>query len=187
MEINLSDRELIQLAKQQEQRAYAVLMERYRIAVYNLIYRIIKNKEDTEDILIESFAKAFDNIEKYDEQFALSTWLFKIASNTAIDYLRKKSIDKIPLEESDGIVDINSINNNIEAILIKNQEYDVLKSYILLLDNNFKEIIALRYFDELSYEEIAQYLNISIPNVKVQLHRAKKQLQRIAQRKERNV
>ncbi len=176
---NSIDQELLTAAKNGDQKAYTALMEKYRKSVYHLILKIVKSPEDAEDLMIEAFSKAFDRLEQYSPDFAFSTWLYKITSNTCIDFLRKKSIEKISLEkEGKSLFDSISFstNSNPEMDLIKSQRIDKLKDAVNSMDEIFSRVIALRYFKEYSYEEISEELNIPVGTIKVQLHRAKKLL-----------
>jgi RNA polymerase sigma-70 factor (ECF subfamily) len=169
----------INAAKNGNQKAFTMLMEKYQKSTYFVILKIIKTPEDAEDLVIETFAKAFDNIHKYSADFAFSTWLYKIASNTSIDFLRKKSIEKVSLEnEGNTILDSMhfSTSTNPETDLIKSQRIDKLQHAVNSMDEIFSRVISLRYFKEYSYEEISEELNIPVGTIKVQLHRAKKLL-----------
>lgn len=174
---NKIDNKWLDAAKLGDQKAYTALMEKYQKSVYHIILKIVKSPEDTEDLVIETFAKAFDNLDKYSAEFAFSTWLYKIASNTCIDFLRKKSIEKVSLEiESNTILNnLNfTTNNNPEIDLIKTQRIDKLQDVVSTMDDIFSRVIELRYFKEYSYDEISEALNIPVATIKVQLHRAKK-------------
>lgn len=174
---NTIDNELLSAAKNGDQKAYTALMEKYQKSVYHLILKIVKSPEDAEDLMIETFSKAFDKLEQYSPDFAFSTWLYKITSNTCIDFLRKKSIEKVSLEkEGKNIFDnLNfSTGNNPETDLIKSQRIDKMQHAVNSMDEIFSRVIALRYFKEYSYEEISEELNIPVGTIKVQLHRAKK-------------
>ena len=181
MEIKRQEQLLLNRALNNDQRAFTLLMEKYQNAIQSLVYKIVGNKEDAEDITIETFSKAFDNLSDYSNQYAFSTWIFKIASNSAIDFLRKKHISKVSLEQDENIQ--NSIyfssNQNPELKLISKQRQDEIKNLLLRLEPNHQRILELRYLKELSYEEIAEHLSISLTNVKVQLHRAKKALSKV--------
>lgn len=174
---NKVDDELLLAAKNGDQKAYTALMEKYKKSVYHLILKIIRSPEDAEDLLIVSFAKAFDHLDQYSSDFAFSTWLYKITSNTCIDFLRKKKIDKVSLEIQENTVldSLNfSTNTDPEKDLIRLQRIDKLKHAVSSMDEIFSRVIALRYFKEYSYEEISEELDIPIGTIKVQLHRAKK-------------
>ncbi len=173
------DLRLLEDAKRGDQKAYTALMEKYRNSVYHLILKIVRSPEDAEDLMIESFAKAFDRLEQYSPAFAFSTWLFKITSNTCIDFLRKKEIEKVSLDHDEKSIADNllfSTRTNPETDLIKSQRIDKLQHAVSEMDEIFSRVISLRYFKEYSYEEISEELGIPIGTIKVQLHRAKKLL-----------
>ena len=174
---NRIDNELLTAAKNGDQKAYTALMEKYKKSIYHMILKIVKSPEDAEDLMIETFAKAFDRLEQYSTDFAFSTWLYKITSNTCIDFLRKKSIEKVSLENQGKII-FDSLNfstsTNPETDLIKSQRIDKLQHAVNSMDEIFSRVIALRYFKEYSYEEISEELRIPVGTIKVQLHRAKK-------------
>lgn len=180
MEVNTKKQDdlvWINAAKDGNQKAFTMLMEKYQKSTYFVILKIIKSPEDTEDLVIETFSKAFDNIDKYSDSYAFSTWLYKIASNSSIDFLRKKSIAKVSLEiEGKTILDNLSFSSdsNPESDLIKSQRVSKMKDVVNSMDEIFSRVISLRYFKEYSYEEISEELNIPVTTIKVQLHRAKK-------------
>jgi RNA polymerase sigma factor (sigma-70 family) len=182
MEISTNKQEdlkWIEAAKNGNQKAYTMLMEKYQKSTYHVILKIIKSPEDSEDLVIETFSKAFDNIAKYSPDFAFSTWLYKIASNTCIDFLRKKSIEKVSME-NEGKTILDNLNfstgTNPETDMIKSQRIDKMQHAVNSMDEIFSRVISLRYFKEYSYEEISEELNIPVTTIKVQLHRAKKAL-----------
>jgi len=160
-----------------DQRAYEKLLSRYRDMVYYTILKMIGNHQDAEDLVIESFAKAFIHIDQYKPTYAFSTWLFKIATNNCIDYFRRKnakskSSEKQELEEGmDSIIDISNIGP--EKDLIKKQRKEFVLKIITELNPDYKRLIELRYYNELSYEEIAKAMDIPIGTVKAKLYRAK--------------
>lgn len=180
MEINTNkqeDLDWINAAKNGNQKAFTLLMEKYQKSTYFVIFKIIKIPEDAEDLVIETFSKAFDNIDKYSEDFAFSTWLYKIASNNCIDFLRKKSIAKVSLDDEGKLINDSlhySTNSNPETELIKSQRIAKMKDAVNSMNDIFSKVITLRYFNEYSYEEISEELNIPVTTIKVQLHRAKK-------------
>lgn len=159
------------------QRAYEKLLRRYRDMIYFTILKMVSNKEDAEDLTIESFAKAFIHIEQYKPSYAFSTWLFKIATNNCIDYFRRKnakskSNDRQDLEEGiDSLIDPQGIGP--EKKLIKQQRKEFVVRIISQLNPAYEDLIRLRFFKEYSYEEIATELKIPIGTVKAKLYRAK--------------
>jgi RNA polymerase sigma factor (sigma-70 family) len=169
-----------------DQKAYAELMSRYRDMVYFMMLKMVNNRDDADDLTIEAFGKAFRNLHQYTPNFAFSTWLFRIATNNAIDFIRKKkgntfSIDK-SFDDGDGgefKVDLKSDDLDPEENLIKKQKNILIKEIVDGLKPRYKELIELRYYKELSYEEISVQLNIPIGTVKALLFRAREVLYNI--------
>ena len=180
------DFELVKLARDGNQKAYADLLQRYRDSIYFLLLKMVNNKDDAEDLTIEAFGKAFKNIHQYTPDYAFSTWLFKIASNNCIDFIRKKkkklfSIDKRQ-ENEDGIdtsIHLKSDGLNPEEKFVKKQKIKMLHELVSKLKPRYRILVELRYFKELSYEEIAQQLDIPLGTVKAQLFRAREFLQNV--------
>lgn len=184
------DFELVKLAQNGNQHAFSELMTRYREAIYFMILKMINNTSDAEDLTIEAFGKAFKNIDQYSPSFAFSTWLFKIASNNCIDFLRKKKARQLSIyntsseAESDAGNGINeetslSIQSDMldpEESLIKDQKKILLRELVDNLKPRYRQLVELRYFKEFSYEEIAEELDIPIGTVKAQLFRARELL-----------
>ncbi|MFO0321966.1 MAG: RNA polymerase sigma factor [Bacteroidota bacterium] len=165
----------------EDQKAYAELLQRYRESVYFVMLRMCSNKDDAEDLTIEAFGRAFKRLNQYTPNFAFSTWLFKIASNNAIDFLRNKkkkftlSLDtKIENDQGhDYSKGIKSETLDPEENIIKKQKIQHLRVVVDKLKPRYKELVILRYYEELSYEEIAQKLDLPIGTVKAQLFRAR--------------
>jgi len=184
------DFEYVILAQKGDQNAFAELMGRYRDAIYFMILKMINDKNDAEDLTIEAFSKAFKNIDKYSSNFAFSTWLFKIASNNCIDFLRKKKTKQISIFSNSEEFDKNiggGINENTslsirsnsldpEEALIKEQKNKLLRKVVDNLKPRYRELVELRYFKEFTYEEIAKEMNIPIGTVKAQLFRSRELL-----------
>lgn len=205
MEINPSfsekakeDYDLVLAAKDGDQKAYAELLGRYRDAIYFMILKMINNKSDAEDLTIEAFGKAFKNIHQYSSDYAFSTWLFKIASNNCIDYLRKNKIssyqtitssDEISRSDDDSepTITLSSDSLDPEESMIKNQKANLMRTVVQKLKPRYRKLIELRYFNEFSYEEIAQELELPIGTVKAQLFRARELLYNTLKRSEKNI
>lgn len=191
MEINqgLSDNAkndliLVEEAKKGNEKAFAGLMNRYRDSIYYMLLKMVNNPSDAEDLTIEAFGKAFRSIDTYTPRFAFSTWLFMIATNNCIDFIRKKQSSPIPLDQwqdsSDNLtINIQSDLPDPEETLINDQKIAILRKIVNQLKSPYREIIELRYYKEYSYEEIAAELNIPIGTVKAQLYRAKSLLYNI--------
>ena len=184
------DVELVQNAVAGDQRAYAELMERYRDAIYYMLLKMVNNTADAEDLTIEAFGKAFKNIKQYTANFAFSTWLFKIASNNAIDFMRKKKLNNVSIDETlrdtDAIpVNIRSEQPTPEERLITEQKIVMLRSIVAKLKPRYRKLVELRYFYEYTYEEISAEMGLPIGTVKAQLFRARELLQNLL--KENNI
>ncbi|MEO8446714.1 MAG: sigma-70 family RNA polymerase sigma factor [bacterium] len=164
------------------QQSYEKLMKKYYQLIYNLIYRMITKKEDVEDLTQEAFIKAFNSLHNFDKQFAFSTWLFKIATNNAIDYLRKKklstfSIDKdIETDDSDYKFEIPDHENKPDRHIIDSQMKKILDDAIESLPPKYREVIELRHKQEMEYEEIAKKLSIPLGTVKAHIFRGRELL-----------
>lgn len=176
------DYKLIQLALHKgDQKAYAELLQRYRESVYFTMLRMCNNKDDADDLTIEAFGRAFKRLDQYTPTYAFSTWLFKIASNNAIDFLRNKkkntalSLDA-KMENDEGqefSKNIKSQTLDPEEYIIKKQKVEMLREVVEKLKPRYKELVKMRYYEELSYEEIAIKLDLPVGTVKAQLFRAR--------------
>ena len=169
--------------KDNDQKAYAELMKRYRKSVFHLVLKMVRNSDEAEDLTIEAFAKAFKGLHKFNPEFTFSTWLFRIATNNCIDYIRKKriqttSIDN-PMKDNDGddiTMDVKDNSLNPEDENIRQQKIELMQMIVTKLPSKYQVLIKMRYFQELSYEEIAENLDFPLGTVKAQLHRAKELL-----------
>jgi len=177
----LEDFRLIDLAvSESDEQAYAVLMERYKRPVYHMILKMVRNIDDAEDLTIEAFAKAFKNLHKFKKDYTFSTWLFRIATNNAIDFIRKKRLETMSLDTSyhddngDAVqIDVEDNNLNPQEEAIKTQKIELIQLFVTKLPPKYQRLVRLRYFKEYSYEEIATELNAPLGTIKAQLHRAR--------------
>ena len=180
------DYKLVQLALKGDQRAYAELLERYRDSIYFMLLKMVNNRDDADDLTIEAFGKAFKRLEQYTPDFAFSTWLFKIASNNCIDFIRKKkqhiiSID-IKYKDDEGgemTMDIKANVLNPEEKTIKKQKIKLMHEVVQKLKPRYRSLVEMRYFKEMSYEEISEELDLPLGTVKAQLFRAREFLAEI--------
>lgn len=183
------DFEQVQKALNGDQMAYSVLLEKYRDTIYFMLLKMVKNKSDAEDLTIEAFGKAFKNLQQYTSDYAFSTWLFRIASNNCIDFLRKKRAVTVSLdntssnEDYDNSIDIKTSDLNPEEDLIKVQNSEYIADIVKTLKPRYRELIELRYFKEFAYEEIAQHMGLPLGTVKAQLFRARELLNNILKKK----
>ncbi|MDW3194744.1 MAG: sigma-70 family RNA polymerase sigma factor [Cytophagales bacterium] len=177
----LHDFKLIdQATNQGDEGAFAKLMERYKKPVYHMILKMVRNVDDAEDLTIEAFAKAFKNLKRFKKDYTFSTWLFRIATNNAIDFIRKKKLETYSLntsftdESGDSVnIDVEDRNLTPDEETIKTQKIELVRMFVTKLPAKYQRLVRLRYFDELSYEEIAKELDAPLGTVKAQLHRAR--------------
>lgn len=163
-----------------DEKAFAELMHRYRDSIYFMLLKMVNNRDDAEDLTMEAFGKAFRNLSQYTPDYAFSTWLFRIATNNCIDFIRKKkkmtfSIDK-GFENDEGeevAMNIKADELDPEEKLIKEQKIAIMRNLVEKLPPRYKELVELRYFKEYSYEEIAEQLKLPLGTVKAQLWRAR--------------
>lgn len=174
------DLELVHLAQQGDQAAFAELMGKYRDSIYFMVNKMVRNTDDAEDLTIEAFGKAFMRINQYSPDYAFSTWLFKIASNNCIDFIRKKRLQMTSMdtryESEDG--EYNSMQVKAEDLdpeeeAIKNQKVKMMRLIVEKLKPHYRILVEKRYFEELSYEEIAEEMDLPLGTVKAQLFRAR--------------
>ena len=179
---NLSDIDLVRLAAEQNQVAYIVLYTRYHVGVKSHISRYVVQKEDIEDICLESFQKAFSQIGSYNPEYKFSTWLYRIARNTAFDHLSRHDREKNNMPTTslnDDITELKELPatmHNPEEDIINQQEYDKWLTNIEKLKEDYKIVAKMNLIDNFGYKEIADALDMPINTVKTKIRRAKAQL-----------
>ena len=180
----LSDEKLIASALDGDQQAYQELLIKYQKTVFHIILKIIRNADDAQDLVQETFMRAFKTLASYRSEFRFSTWLCKIAANCSIDYLRKKkirafSMDK-PIETKNGTVEVEFQDKgaNPEEYMLRKQRLISIEEAIESLPEKYKEVIVYRHHDDKSYEEIAKIMNIPIGTVKARIFRARELLKK---------
>ena len=179
---NLSDNELVRLALEQNQAAFIVLYTRYNTGVRAHISRYVSQKEDIEDICLESFQKAFSQISSYNPEYKLSTWLYRIARNTAFDHLSRHDREKnyMPTtsinEDTAELKELPATMHNPEEDIITQQEYDKWLMNIEKLKDDYRIVAKMNLIDNFGYKEIADALDMPINTVKTKIRRAKAQL-----------
>lgn len=176
----IEDFRLIDMAIAGDDSAYAKLLQRYKRAVYHVVLKMVRNVDDAEDLTIESFAKAFRSLHRFKKDFTFSTWLFRIATNNTIDFIRKKKLNTLSIEntftDDDGqsvSIDVEDENLDPQEETIKAQKAELMQLFVDKLPGKYQKLVRLRYFHELSYEEIAEELDAPLGTVKAQLHRAR--------------
>jgi RNA polymerase sigma-70 factor (ECF subfamily) len=175
------DYRLVRLAIEEgDQKAYADLMHYYRDTIYFMLLKMTNNPDDADDLTIEAFGKAFNKLDQYTPDYAFSTWLFKIASNNCIDFIRKRKKEMMSLgkayesgENTELAKQIPSPTLDPEEKFIEKQKIKMMREVVEKLKPHYRRLVELRYFDELSYEEIAVELDLPLGTVKAQLFRAR--------------
>lgn len=186
------DYELVKHAANGDEKAYAELLGKYKDAIYYMLLKMVNNKSDADDLTIEAFGKAFKNLAQYTPNYAFSTWLFKIATNNCIDFIRKKKGNTIsldhPFDDKDSIgTPLQSDSLDPEEDMIKSQRITLMRNVVENLKPRYRTLVELRYFKEYSYDEIAKELCLPIGTVKAQLFRARELLYNILKNSKPNL
>ena len=179
---------LIQAALDGSAKAYEALLRSYRKSVYHIALRMLRDSDDADDLTMEAFAKAFEHLSRYRPQFAFSTWLFRIATNGCIDFVRRKKLNTQPLNVavrlSDGksiLLDVCDHAPNPQEAFIRQQRIEVVQRVVTRLPAKYARLVRLRYFEELSYAEVATELQAPLGTVKARLFRARELLLQLLQ------
>ncbi len=182
MKAKETDSTLINQAKSGDAQAYDKLLNKYRNSVYNLVYRMVRDVEEAEDLTQEAFIKAFNSLAQFNEDYAFSTWLYKIATNNCIDFFRKRklqtlSIDK-PIQYKDSEIhqELPDPELNPEKSILAGERSSIIREAIESLPEKYYTAIVLRHTEEKSYEEIAEILHLPIGTVKARIFRAREML-----------
>ena len=179
---NLQDMELVRLALEQNQVAFIVLYTRYNVGVRSHISRYVSQKEDIEDICLESFQKAFSQLGNYNPEYKFSTWIYRIARNTAFDHMSRHDREKNNLpttsisEDFAELKELPAAMHNPEEDIINQQEYDKWLNNIEKLKDDYKAVAKMNLIDNFGYTEISDALDMPINTVKTKIRRAKAQL-----------
>ena len=169
-----------------DQKAYAELMNHYKDSLYFMMLKMTNDPDDADDLTIEAFGKAFKNLKQYTPEYAFSTWLFKIATNNCIDFIRKKKKNTFSIDKSFDNESTLEISHNIPSYIldpeekfIEKQKIKMMRDIVEKLKPRYKRLVELRYFKEYSYEEISEELELPLGTVKAQLFRAREFLYNI--------
>ena len=180
-----NDSELINKAKNGDAKAYEGLLKKYKNSVYNLVYRMVRDVQEAEDLTQEAFIKAFNSLASFNEEYAFSTWLYKIATNNCIDFFRKRklqtySLDK-PIQYKDSEIqhEIPDPDLNPEKSILARERSSMIQEAIETLPEKYYTAIVLRHNDEKSYEEIAEILELPLGTVKARIFRAREMLNKV--------
>jgi RNA polymerase sigma-70 factor (ECF subfamily) len=179
---SLQDEKYVEDALKGDQRAYQKLTEKYRRPLQYHVNKMVKESEQVEDLVQEAFIKAFKNLDSYNSSYAFSTWLYRITTNHTIDYLRKKklkttSIDK-PIKTREGEMSFELPDEHAETDrkIIRKQRKKIITHAIENLPEKYRQVIEMRHIEELSYQEIADELDLPLGTVKAHIFRAREML-----------
>jgi RNA polymerase sigma-70 factor (ECF subfamily) len=178
-----NDLKIIKKCKRGEEAAFEVLLNRYRNAIYNLCFRMVRNSEDARDLAQEIFIKVFSLLDRYDERYAFSSWLFRIGTNHCIDHLRRNRLRFLSLEGSQDAegeefqLQLPSSDPEPDTVLERKEALERLEEVIDELPPHYRVITLLRHDQQLAYEEIAQILELPLGTVKARIHRARNMIQ----------
>jgi|TARA_Y100000385_G_C13058956_1_gene623365 RNA polymerase sigma-70 factor (ECF subfamily) len=177
---------IIRATEEKDQQAFSELMDKYKDPIYFMLLKMVNNIDDAEDLTLEAFGKAFNRLNQYTPNFAFSTWLFKIATNNCIDFLRKKKKNVMSIDNrvsnKDGeeyMFEIKSEGMTPEQIAMNDQKIQLMRQYVKKLKPRYQTLVEMRYFKELSYDEISEEMKLPLGTVKAQLFRAREFLYNI--------
>jgi RNA polymerase sigma-70 factor (ECF subfamily) len=180
-----ADLKLIRRCKRGEEAAFQEVLDRYRTPIYNLCWRMTRNDEDARDLAQEVFIKVFRLLDRYDEQYAFSSWLFRIATNHCIDHLRRQRLRFMSVErdgageDDEAEMQIPSPGPEPDVVMERRQALEKLEEVIAELPPHYRVITLLRHDQQLSYEEIAETLQLPLGTVKARIHRARNMIQQM--------
>ncbi|MGA9364656.1 MAG: sigma-70 family RNA polymerase sigma factor [Bacteroidota bacterium] len=183
------DSETIKDALRGDQAAYQKLMRKYHDAIYMLIYRMVREKAEVEDLTQEAFIKAFASLGNFNNEYAFSTWLYKIATNNCIDYIRRKklqpfSLDKpVDSDQDQYTFEVPDTSFEADKPIIERQRAKFLEEAIDALPEKYRRVIILRHKEERDYREIAKMLHLPLGTVKAHLFRARELLKKYLRNK----
>jgi RNA polymerase sigma-70 factor (ECF subfamily) len=183
---SLPDADVVALAQQGRDRAFRELVRRYERPVFSLIYRMVRDREASEDLAQDSFVKVLNHLDRYRPEFKFSSWIFKIANNVAIDYLRKRQLDTVSMDGSPhALTAAEAEASSFDVVAQQESALDELEAReigtaieraIARLRPEYRSCIVLRHIEGRSYEEIATTLDLPLGTVKTYIHRARNEL-----------
>ena len=185
---------VIRATQKKDQQAFAELMDKYKDSIYYMLLKMVNNNDDAEDLTLEAFGKAFNRLHQFTPNFAFSTWLFKIATNNCIDFLRKKKKNVMSVDNrianndgDDFMFEIKSEGMSPEQLAMNGQKIQLMRQYVKKLKPRYEILVEMRYFKEMSYDEISNELNLPLGTVKAQLFRAREFLYNIMKHSIENI
>ena len=185
---NLPDADVVRLAQQGREAAFRELVARYERPVFSLVFRMVRDRETAEDLAQDAFIKVLNHIDKYSPEFKFSSWLFKIANNVAIDWMRRKRLDTVSLDGSPHAASAAEVEATTFDVAARQESAldelearelgTAIERAIATLRPEYRSCIMLRHVEGRSYEEIAQTLDLPLGTVKTYIHRARHELRR---------
>lgn len=181
-ESSRKDRVLVDAALSGDQQAYHQLVDKYQRALYYHILKLVRNRDVVDDLVQEAFSKAFDCLDSYNRSYAFSTWIYRIATNHTIDYLRKKKLQTLSIDEpvqgKDGEmkIEIADEGSQSDREIISKQRKEMVRSAIESLPEKYRIVVRMRHMQEMSYEEISEELDLPLGTVKAHIFRARELL-----------
>lgn len=174
-----------------DSRAFADLMAAYREPLYLLLLRMTRNPHDADDLTIETFTKAFGQLDRFTPSSTFRSWLFTIGINTGIDFIRRQRLETVPLSSMARATDggrvyeypVPSSQPNPEEAVIRHQRAVEVRAIVSQLKPAYRQVIEMRYFEDLSYDEIAEQLHLPLGTVKVRLMRARNLISSIMEKR----
>jgi RNA polymerase sigma-70 factor (ECF subfamily) len=166
----------VRRARAGDQRAFCTLVQRYQTPVFNLCYRLLGRYDEAEDAAQETFLRAFARLNTYDESHKFSSWLLSIGSHHCIDLLRRRRFTWLDIDDLSATLPSQSRDDQPEQVTLRNEAEETIQRLLGALPPDYRTIVVLYYWHQLSYEEIGDVLKISEPAVKSRLHRARRAL-----------
>jgi RNA polymerase sigma-70 factor (ECF subfamily) len=179
---SLEDSALIERAKNRDEEAFKILFHKYQRALRFHITRMVKDKEEIDDLVQDIFLKAFTHLVSYNTSYAFSTWLYRIATNHTIDYLRKKKLNTFsihePISTKDGemSIELPDHTSQADALILNTQRDKIIHEALDLLPEKYRMVIEMRHMEEKSYQEISEALDLPLGTVKAHIFRARELL-----------
>jgi len=179
-----AESELVKQALDGDQKAYRVLFENHKQAIYHIIVKIVRNNEEAQDLVQETFIKAFSSLKSYNPTYRFTTWLYKIAANSSIDHIRKRKLQTFsldqPVDTKDGklSVEVPDMSYHPERDLSAKRQHLSISEAIESLPEKYRQVIVKRHQEDKSYEEIAEYLGVPVGTVKARIFRARELLKK---------
>jgi len=176
------NKEIIQKILNGEEDAFLHIVNKYKSALYGVVFKMINNKDEADDIVQETFIKAFSSIRTFDEKYSFATWLFKIGTNNCIDHLRKRKIKSISInsafsnEEGDNDLNLPDLTYEADRHVIEEQRKKLIEDAFNSLPEKYATVVRMRHQEDKTYEQISSELNMPIGTVKAHIFRGREML-----------